>query len=809
MLQTASTKFNDGSLPDDACWHVFYAGLEWMVWCLMSRMKHLQFTDDGRRYVVRDVHALDKADADLGNDSMTIHLDHRGRVIQAGFLQPDMTSYSEPSRVFYVRDDDSGRFWSAPFEPVQTEPDIFEFSIGLADLQWNVIHDGLRIQLRLVVPRDANVELWTATLTNVSRQSRRVSLYSYLPVGVAGLLAQHSWYDPAQRLALHEYFPYYVHFADLPKLRRWRNAVFCASDVRPDAHELSIAQFVGRHGLHHPDQLRVPRLRGVKSKYEVANERAASIFQYRRRLKPGQSFTVNLVFGPAHDRAEAIQISRRYRRKGGIESALNQCHRFLEEHAPDVRIQTPDAAFDHYINHWQARRSLMLARCQRYTLAPQGRNVIQDSMGGIYVDPASSRQWFLRIWAHQHANGWLPHGMPFAPDVRQVPINSIPHKDINSWGPVALSCYVTETGDYDILEQPVPFADQPSKTASLYEHISLGLEWLLRDRTPRGLSRIGQGDWNDPLNMAGHHEKGESVWLSQALAHALDVWADLADHRHDTQRANRWRTEAVNLRRAINRLAWDGRWYRRGFTDAGRPFGTHRDREGTVFINSQSWAIISGAANRKRARLCIRAVEQHLMTPAGPMTLAPPFTTFRADIGKLTQKIPGWNENGSVYCHAATFYAYALYVAREADKGFAALRQLLPGGGTNTIQRAGQVPLYIPNFYRGAAAGRHAGLSSHAPNTGTASWYYRTVVAMLFGIRAEHHGLRIDPQLPSHWNRARVWRRWRGAEFDVRIKRDRARRGVTVMLDGQVLRDNLIPIQPAGAKRVVQVVIGR
>jgi cellobionic acid phosphorylase len=365
-----------------------------------------------------------------------------------------------------------------------------------------------------------------------------------------------------------------------------------------------------------------------------------------------------------------------------------------------------------------------------------------------------------------------------------------------------------ETGDTGLLDAPVAFADAPRRRAPLYNHVCLGLEWLWRDRTRRGLSRIGQGDWNDPLNMAGLEEKGESIWLSCALALALDAWAAVAARRGDTARAARYRRRAARLRAAVNRYGWDGRWYVRGFTDAGQPFGSAADREGRIFLNAQSWAIMCGAAGPERTRSCIRSVERMLMTPAGPVTLAPAYTRMHTAIGKLTQKVAGWNENGSVYCHAATFYACALYAARSPDKAFDALRRLLPGHPDNPVARCGQVPLYIPNFYRGAACGRKAGLSSHFPNTGTVSWYYRTVVAMLLGVRAEPDGLRIDPQLPSHWKRADVRRTWRGAVFDVRIRRRAGERGVTVRLDGRRLPDNLLPVQRRGTRHVVSVTLG-
>ncbi|MEI8121871.1 MAG: hypothetical protein WCI20_07450 [bacterium] len=765
------------------------------------------FENDGARYHVRDVHALATADADLWNDRLAIQMDQRGRVLANGFLQPNMTAYADPLRCVYVRDEKDGRFWSAPYDPVQVDPESFDFSIGTADLQWTNTTRGITTEMTLVIPPDDLVEVWSVTLTNRSERRRALSLFSYFPVGRRSYLTQRAVFMPDMNGAIHEHFDYYVKVEDLYRIRERANLVFCFGDTPPDAWELSRADFTGGRGLHDPAQLHQHRLGCPRNEWETANEDTVNVFQYRLNLAPGRSRTFRFAFGPAHTTRDAVRVARKVLRKGGMERALAAAKGVLSRYATSVRVNTPDSDFNHYINHWQSRRSLMLVRTLRHCMAPQGRNAIQDAMGGVYVDPASSRKWFTRIWTHQHRNGWLPHGMPFAEGVAQVPINSIPHKDINSWGPSALHFYMAESGDTGILDESIPFADDPKQTATLFDHVALGLEWLLRDRTARGLCRIGQGDWNDPLNMAGLKEKGESVWLSQALAMALDVWAEVAETRDDRKRASRYRKEAAALRRAINRYAWNGRWYTRGFTDEGEAFGTPRWKEGKIYLNSQSWAIMCGAADAAKSRTLIRSVERMLMAPAGPMVLGPPFTRLDERIGKLTQKIPGWNENGSVYCHASTFFAYALYVARDPEGAFRVLRSLLPGGFDNTIRRAGQVPLYIPNFYRGTAAAGKAGLSSHAPNTGTASWYYRTAIAMLLGVRAELNGLRIDPQLPAAWRHAQVWRRWRGAEFTIDIRRRKAVRRVTVRLDGTLLKDHLIPIQPEGSQHEVRVEI--
>jgi cellobionic acid phosphorylase len=161
-----------------------------------------------------------------------------------------------------------------------------------------------------------------------------------------------------------------------------------------------------------------------------------------------------------------------------------------------------------------------------------------------------------------------------------------------------------------------------------------------------------------------------------------------------------------------------------------------------------------------------------------------------------------------VYCHAVTFYAYALYLNRRSEDAFRMLRRLLVGHPKNPLARAGQLPLYVPNFFTGPACGPAAYRSSHSPNTGTASWYYRTAIAMLLGVRAEFDGLRLDPQLPAAWKTARVWREWRGAEFDIRISRVPGTEGVVVRLDGEELADNLIPRQDEGSWHKVEVTVG-
>lgn len=767
------------------------------------------FSEDGRRYAMRDVHLLESADSFLYNELMFIRIDHRGRCefghTHSGgpvFLQPNATAYSEGLRLAYVRDDDTMECWSAPYDPIQAEPDEFEFSPGVADITWRNVTNGIETTLRLVIPPDDTVEVWTVTARNVSRRKRRISLYPFFPIGWRGDLLNTCRFDEKLGGVIYEYFPYYVEVEDYYRNRRLKNMVFCAPDRKPTSWEAAMDGFKGGLLLHNPAALEKKRLGRGYANFEDG----AAVFQYALNLAAGKSATVNLVFGPAKDKAEMRRLKKKYLAKGAAERARSAAQKFHSDRTPQVRIETPDSDFNHYVNHWLPRQTLWTGGTLRSSFAPCARNAITDAMGIIYNDPKKARYWFTRIWEHQEKGGWIKHGLPMREHVHMSLINTIPHRDMNTWGPQAIHMYVAETGDFAILDDLIPFTDD-RKGSTLYEHICIGLDWLLKDRTKRGLARVGQGDWCDPLNMAGHNLKGESVMLTETLAWALDIWAGVADHRGDTSRAGRYRREAGNCRKAINRHAWDGRWYVRGFTDDGRAFGSSKNREGSIWVNAQGWAIISGADTPKRRKSAVAAVKRHLDTPVGVLMNGPAYTRFYEDIGKVTVKNPGIDENSSAYNSAVCWWAYAMFIARNADEGWRHLRGMLTGAGRNTIKRSGQLPLYVPNFYKGPAVGERAGESSHSPSTGTVAWFYHTAVSQLMGVRGELDGLRLDPQLPSAWKKARVWRKFRGAAFDISIRRSRKVDGPTVELDGERLADNLVPPQKPGTKHTVTVTI--
>ena len=452
-----------------------------------------------------------------------------------------------------------------------------------------------------------------------------------------------------------------------------------------------------------------------------------------------------------------------------------------------LQIETPDPELDGFVNHWLPRQVFYHGDVNRLTTDPQTRNYLQDNMGMSYIKPEVARAAFLHALSQQEPSGAMPDGILLIEGAELKYINQIPHTDHCVWLPVCLRAYLDETNDYGILQEQI--TDREGHRRSAFDRITGAMRWLLQARDQRGLSYIAQGDWCDPMNMVGYKGKGVSGWLSMATAFALELWTDICADQGSPELAQEFACGAQELVRAVNTHLWDGHWFARGITDDGVVFGTSKDSEGRIFLNPQSWAILAGAAGEQQRKEMIQAVEEHLETPYGVMLVAPAFTGMREDIGRVTQKFPGSAENGSVYNHAAAFYIYSLYSVGESDRAFRLTRQMIPGPDPADHRQRGQLPAFIPNYYRGAfhQHPRTAGRSSQLFNTGTASWVYRCLIEELFGLKGSKGGLTIRPQLPSHWKQAKVTRAFRGAVLQVEMRRDAEAAETMITVDGEKL----------------------
>ncbi|MBD1262836.1 NdvB protein [Maribacter polysiphoniae] len=774
----------------------------------------IQPVENGARLELHSPVKLPNASAFLWNKKMMVHMNCRGYAV-AQFMQPEPTKYAHapnleaktfmqpeqpyyahhPGRFFYIKDEETNSLFSTPYAPVKTPLDNFVFSAGKSDILWKIEHDGLSIEMRLSLPTNEALEQWSFTVKNITSKSRKISIYPYFPVGYMSWMNQSGEYDANLNAIVCSSITPYQKYKEYDRIKTLKDKTYLLADTIPTSWEVNQAAFEGEGGLHNPTGIVGEELLKGDARYETP----ACVFQYRLKLQPEQERTYRFLFGPAKDEKEIEDIGKRYfsdtseNKVTGFDATKREYDDYIAKGKGCLQIKTPDAALDNFVNNWLPRQIYYHGETNRLSTDPQTRNFLQDNMGTGYIQKEVARQAYITALSQQAESGAMPDGILIHEDAELKYINQVPHTDHCVWLPICLKAYLDETNDYALLQEKVPFSDN-EKTATVTEHMNRAMLWLYKNRDERGLNYIEQGDWCDPMNMVGPKGKGVSGWLSMATGYALKTWAGICRNNTTIGLADDFSRKADELNRAINTHLWDGDWYARGITDDNVVFGVRKDLEGRIFLNTQGWALLSGCADADKSDKIIASVQKELETPYGVEMLAPSYTKMREDVGRVTQKFPGSAENGAVYNHAAAFYIFGLYTTDHSEKAYEVLRKMIPGPDEADLVQRGQLPVFIPNYYRGAFRQfpRTAGRSSQLFNTGAAPWLYRCLIDGLFGLKGDVDGLHIAPKLPKAWNRAEVVRQFRGATFKVDIQRESGISKTKISVNGQILKTSVI-----------------
>lgn len=768
--------------------------------------------------VLTDPLSMPKAAGFLWNKKMMLQMNCRGYAV-AQFMQPEPTKYSagpaleattfmqpehhyhaqHPGRFFYIKMRDKPIF-SLPFEPVRQKPDSFEFHVKASELTWHIRFGVLQFILSVSLVPEEGAEYWTLNIENTSDEAVECDIYPYFSIGFLSWMNQSASYDRDLCAIVSNKITPYQKLDDYWKNKHLKEKTFLISEVEPDSWCANAESFEGLGGLTNPDGVAQVQLEQSDAKYELP----VAVMQHTIHLAPKQSKALRYMFGAAKDRAEIDDLKRAYLSAKGASLVSSTNRQYVEEIKPAIQVETPDKDFDSFVNLWLPRQLYYHGDVNRLTTDPQTRNYLQDAMGMAYLRVSSTRIALETALAQQNEDGSMPDGVLLHPEAELKYINQIPHSDHCVWLPICLQVYLNESGDYAFLEKRVPYADG-QRITTVKEHIDSAMRWLAENLDERGLSLIHQGDWCDPMNMVGYKGKGVSAWLSMATSYAWQLWGNICHTVGDADKANHWRKHVSQMNERVQGAFWRNDWYARGITDEGRLFGIDSDEEGRMFLNPQSWAMLSQAIDPSAVSALLIHVKKHLETPYGPVMLAPAFTKMVEDIGRVTQKFPGSAENGSVYNHAAVFYAFALYQQGYSDDAFDVLKRMLVN--PDDALSKGQLPVFIPNYFRGAwkQYPSHAGRSSQLFNTGTTAWFYRCLVEELFGLQGVPEGLKIDPRLPCDWSYAKVSRLFRQATFDIEIKRDVSIEKTQVRVDGAVLEGNVFSSIASGQRYAVEV----
>jgi cellobiose phosphorylase len=694
------------------------------------------------------------------------------------------------TEAFYIRDEDSGAFWSPTLLPAPSSADavyVARHGFGYSVFGHNA--HGIESELTMFVAIDAPVKFVMLRLLNTSPVTRRLSATGYVEWVLGDDRRNTAMYVgtevDAACSALFARNTYSTDFAG-------RTAFFdvdLSTEVGLQTHSIcgDRASFIGGHSsLSAPLGMSQPRLCGTLG---FALDPCAAI-RVPVDLAAGQEAVLVFRLGAGTSADEARQLAQRWRGFAAALQALEAVRQHWAHTLGAVQVQTPDRSLNILANGWLVYQTLscrLWARTAFYQAsgAYGFRDQLQDVMALVHAEPALVREHLLRSAARQFPEGDVQHWW-HPQSGRGIRTRC---SDDFLWLPLATARYVRVTGDKAVLDERVHFVEQPQlrdgevssyalpepteQAESLYEHCRRAIEHGLRFGA-HGLPLMGSCDWNDGMNLVGVQGKGESVWLGFFLYQALGSFAKLAQQRGDDALAAHCLTEAARLAAAIDDKGWDGQWYQRGWFDDGSPLGTAGNTECRIDSIAQSWAVLSGAGDPQRARQAMQSVDSMLVDRDAALVrlLDPPFERSSPSPGYIQGYVRGVRENGGQYTHAAVWAAMAFATLGDGRRAWELFGMLNPIRHAATAQAAGVYkiePYVVAGDVYSLAP--HAGRGGWSWYTGAAGWLYRFVLESLLGVTVEAGLLRVSPQLPDDWNSFKLSYRFGQTGYDITVMR--------------------------------------
>ena len=702
-----------------------------------------------------------------------------------------------PAEAVYVRDDDSGGLWSPTPLPMREPGSSYVVRHGFGYSRFEHHSHDLSTELEQFVPVSGSIKISRLKLINRSQRSRRLSVTHYAEWVLGNQRSRTAPYIvtemDAETAALLARNPWSLDFAE--------RVAFMDMSGRQHSGTGDREEFLGRDGsMAEPAAL---QRGGALSNRSGGGLDPCGALQTSLTLDPGAETELVLFLGQEASREEALACIRRYRSLD-LDAVLKAVTDFWDQTLGAVQVKTPDRSLDMIVNGWLLYQTLacrLWARVGFYQASGAWgyRDQLQDVMALCGVRPQVAREHILRAAARQFEAGDVQHWwLPVTDTGLKTRVS-----DDRIWLPFVVAHYLEVTGDRAVLDEPVAYlagaalADGqqelfgiagPAGSAPLYDHCALALDSSLAIGS-HGLPLFGTGDWNDGMNRVGIQGRGESVWLGWFLHAALLRFAPTAESRGDAERASLWRKHAFTLQAAIDREAWDGDWYRRGYFDDGTPLGSVSSEECRIDSVAQSWAVISGAAPRERALRAMAAVNAQLVNRSEGLVqlFTPAFDRTPHDPGYIKAYPPGLRENGGQYTHAAMWVTLAFALLGDGDRAGELFSLINPVNHSSTraaIHRYKVEPYVVCADVYSAPA--HIGRGGWTWYTGSAGWMYRTAVEALLGLELRGQILTIDPCVPRSWPGFEVTYKHGSSRYHIAVENPKGVCGgiVRAALDG-------------------------
>ncbi|WP_302629598.1 GH116 family glycosyl hydrolase [uncultured Eubacterium sp.] len=730
-----------------------------------------------------------------------------------------------PGHYVYIRDNDNGDYFSISWQPVGKPLDKAEYKCrhGLSYSIYECLYDKIKASQKMSVPIDDDVELWDVAIKNTDDKPRNLSVFSFCEFSFHHIMIDNQNFQMSLYCAgssydkgIIEYDLFYEEFG----------YQYFASNFEPDGFDCLRDKFIG---LYHTEDNPVAVINGQCSgSFEKGNNHCGSL-QKNIVLQPGEEVRLIFMLGEGN-REQGEKIKKKYSDLANVDKAYKQLEEYWEEKLSRLQIKTPNEGMNTMINIWnlyQSEVNIMFSRFASF-IEVGGRtglgyrDTAQDAMTIPHSNPDKCKERIVQLLNGLVSKGYGLH--LFSPEWfeekkdKKKPFKSptvipgINKKDIIHgiedacsddalWLIPSIVEYIKETGEIEFADMEINYADKGRDT--VYDHMKSILDFSAREVGKTGVCKGLRADWNDCLNLGG----GESAMVSFLHYWAINNFIELAKYLGRQDDVQKYTEMAAKVKKVCDEQLWDGDWYIRGITKNLKKIGTKEDKEGKVHLESNAWAVLSGASDYEKGIKAMDSVHDYLATPYGIMLNAPSFTVPDDDIGFVTRVYPGLKENGSIFSHPNPWAWAAECVLGRGDRAMEYYNSLCPYLQNDMIEIRESEPYSYCQFVVGkdhTAFGR----ARHPFMTGSGGWSYFSATRYMLGIRPDFETLNINPCIPSDWKEFSVTRKWRGATYNIKVLNpDSVMKGVkTIKLNGEEV--DAINVQLKGSINEVEVVLG-
>jgi cellobiose phosphorylase len=738
-------------------------------------------------------------------------------------------------RYIYLRDDDCGAFWSPSWQPTRTALENYSCRHGMGYTTIGSQYEGIAASTRYFVPLDETLEIWQLTVTNHRSTPAKISAFANIEFCLWDAQDDATNFQRNFNTGQVEVEDGVIYHKTEYRERRNHFAYFACSEPGA-AFETQRENFLGKYRSWDKPL--------AVEKGQLGNSIAhgwspIGAHQVKLELAPGETRQIVFVLGyhenPVDQKFDppgsqiinkrtVKPVIAKYLDAREADAAFERLRAYWASLLGIFQVETPDAHTNRMVNIWNAYQCMATFNMSRSaSLYESGigrglgfRDSNQDLLGFVHMVPARARERILDLAATQLPSGGAYH--------QYQPLTKRGNNDIGSgfnddphWLIVGVSTYIKETGDWSILDEPVPYDNQPGSETPLYEHLQRSFKYTLDRLGPHGLPLIGRADWNDCLNLncfsdtpgqsfqTTTNKEGkvaESVFIAGLFVYSGRELAAIASRRGMDSEAASCLAEAGKMEQVIRQHGWDGEWFLRAYDDFGRKIGSQECAEGKIFIESNGFCTLAGIGLEDGlAAKALHNVREHLATRHGIVVQQPAYSQYYLELGEISSYPPGYKENAGIFCHVNPWVMIGETRLGHGDEAFDYYSRICP----SAREEIGDLHRCEPYVYAQMIAGKDGPTFGEAKNswlTGTAAWNYYAIVQWILGVRTTLDGLEIAPVIPKSWPGFTASRTYRGVVYKIVVERKGEGNSVALTVDGIAIKGSVVPPPAAGTSEV-------